>query len=305
MGLIPQVKCGRCDRTYSGLRSRCPYCGAHRHKKGKRVSDGDNATWKLIIGILLIVVLIAAVIVILVTSPKGDDEGGSKSTGDDNNPGYVPGNDPGDTKGEQGQIAVTDANGAAVASLTLKVGEIVDLNAAVEAGSAVPVWTSSDEAVVKVEAVDETGLKARVTGANNGSAVVTVTSGETKTDIPVTCGETTPPETTPGGDTPGGSTTPSSTVASKIVVYKNSKKTAEADDFSLNVGEKWTLYAVITPSSCTSVPVWTSENTDIYQIVADETGLKAVAYCVGSGTTKINVTVDGVTYTCIVRGRKG
>ncbi len=68
MGLIPQVKCGRCDRTYSGLRSRCPYCGAHRHKRGKRTTDGDNATWKLIIGVLLIVILIAAVIVILVTS---------------------------------------------------------------------------------------------------------------------------------------------------------------------------------------------------------------------------------------------
>ncbi len=73
MGLIPQTKCGRCDRTYSSLRSRCPYCGAHRHKKGKRTTDTDNATWKIIIGILLIVVLIAAVIVILVTCANDTD----------------------------------------------------------------------------------------------------------------------------------------------------------------------------------------------------------------------------------------
>ncbi len=76
MGLIPQTKCGRCDRTYSGLRSRCPYCGAHRHKKGKRTTDGDNATWKLIIGVLLIVVLIAAVVVILVTSSNDKNNNG-------------------------------------------------------------------------------------------------------------------------------------------------------------------------------------------------------------------------------------
>ena len=72
MGLIPQTKCSRCDRSYSGLRSRCPYCGARRSSKGKRATDTDNATWKLIIGIVLIVVLIAAVIVILVTSLSGD-----------------------------------------------------------------------------------------------------------------------------------------------------------------------------------------------------------------------------------------
>lgn len=83
MGLIPQVKCGRCDRTYSGLRSRCPYCGAHRHKKGKRTTDGDNATWKLIIGILLIVVLIAAVVVILVTSANEKNNAGND--GEDKN----------------------------------------------------------------------------------------------------------------------------------------------------------------------------------------------------------------------------
>ncbi len=104
MGLIPQVKCGRCDRTYSGLRSRCPYCGARRHKKGKRTTDGDNSTWKLIIGVLLIVVLIAAVVVILVTSSnekKPNDSGGEKEPVNNSDDGSVgSGKNDGENDGE-------------------------------------------------------------------------------------------------------------------------------------------------------------------------------------------------------------
>lgn len=73
MGLIPQAKCSRCDRRYSGLRGRCPYCGARRSKKGKRVSNADNSLWKLVIGIVLLLVLIAAVVVLLITTLKGGD----------------------------------------------------------------------------------------------------------------------------------------------------------------------------------------------------------------------------------------
>lgn len=68
MGLIPQTKCARCDRKYSGLRTRCPFCGARRRKKGTRTVTNDNSTWKMVVGLLLLVVLIAAVIVLIVTS---------------------------------------------------------------------------------------------------------------------------------------------------------------------------------------------------------------------------------------------
>jgi len=91
MGLIPQVKCNRCDRKYSGLRSRCPFCGARRHKKGKRVSDTDNSVWKLIIGVLLLVVLIAAVVVLLVTSANDNNNDANSNTG--NTGGSVSSND--------------------------------------------------------------------------------------------------------------------------------------------------------------------------------------------------------------------
>lgn len=305
MGLIPQVKCGRCDRTYSGLRSRCPYCGAHRHKKGKRVSDGDNATWKLIIGILLIVVLIAAVIVILVTSAKEGDEGEKDDPGGtDGNPSYEPGNNPDDTGpgGSTAQIAVTGADGSAVTTLTLKVGEIVELNAAVTPDTVTdaPVWTSGDESVVKVETADETGLKVRVTGVNNGSAAVTVTAGGAKVEIAVTCGDvSTPPPT----DTAGPA---SPSVASSLFVSSQYSKGKAVTDFTLHVGESVTCTANVTPSTATSPVTWTVDKDGGIEIVpTDDTGVKVKITCVGSsGYVNVTATIDGVQYTFKVQCRK-
>lgn len=68
MGLKNGVKCGRCDRRYSVLRSRCPYCGASRAKGSKRVANSGNSMWTLIVGLLIMLILIVAVIVLLVTT---------------------------------------------------------------------------------------------------------------------------------------------------------------------------------------------------------------------------------------------
>lgn len=74
MSVISEVKCGRCDRKYSGFRSRCPYCGARRSKRGKHADDVDNAKAKLVIGVILLVVLIGATMVLIITSlPDPDD----------------------------------------------------------------------------------------------------------------------------------------------------------------------------------------------------------------------------------------
>ncbi len=76
MSVISEVKCGRCDRKYSGFRSRCPYCGARRSKRGKHADEVDNAKAKLVIGIVLLVVLIGATMVLIFTSvPHPDDTG--------------------------------------------------------------------------------------------------------------------------------------------------------------------------------------------------------------------------------------
>lgn len=68
MAVISEVKCSRCDRRYSGFRSRCPYCGARRNKRGKRAEDTENAKAKLIIGVILLVVLIGATMVLIFTN---------------------------------------------------------------------------------------------------------------------------------------------------------------------------------------------------------------------------------------------
>lgn len=68
MAIIPQVKCSRCDRKYSGLRTRCPFCGARRYSRSTRAAQEDNSMWKVVVGVLLLVVLIAAVVVLIVTS---------------------------------------------------------------------------------------------------------------------------------------------------------------------------------------------------------------------------------------------
>lgn len=68
MSLKNGVKCGRCDRRYSVLRGKCPYCGARRSKAGKRVGGSDNSTWTLIVGLLILLVLVVAVVVLLVTT---------------------------------------------------------------------------------------------------------------------------------------------------------------------------------------------------------------------------------------------
>lgn len=95
MGLISEVKCGRCDRKYSGLRARCPYCGARRGKRGKHAKDYDNSKGRFVIGLILVLVLVIAVIVVIATSTtnnpsdKPEDEsqqtqqGGNVGTSDD------------------------------------------------------------------------------------------------------------------------------------------------------------------------------------------------------------------------------
>ena len=297
MGLIPQVKCGRCDRTYSGLRSRCPYCGAHRHKKGKRVTDSDNATWKLIIGVLLIVVLIAAVIVILVTG-SGDgepDDGGERlppnnaSDGSDQSS-----NDPKPVT----TITITASDGSVIDNMTLLVGGTTELTATVSSSDGTvntiaPAWTSSNESVVTV-APDATGVKCNVTGVANGTAIVTVTVGETKKEINVTVGETSPSD---------GSSVPQTVVASGLTVKSRYHElTGKWNQFTVKVTEVQEVTAVITPSNVTSVPTWTSSDESVVAVTpTDETGIKARCTGVSQGVATITVTVDAVEFEFQVR----
>lgn len=74
MSLFGEVKCGRCDRRYSAIRGKCPYCGARR-KKSKDVEEsggggGGNRKWQLIAGVALLAIIVIAVIVLIWTSLK-------------------------------------------------------------------------------------------------------------------------------------------------------------------------------------------------------------------------------------------
>ena len=70
MSLVGDVKCGRCDKHYSALRGRCPYCGARRGSAGKHSGDRDDIKGKAIVGIIFLVIILIAVSVLLVTSLK-------------------------------------------------------------------------------------------------------------------------------------------------------------------------------------------------------------------------------------------
>lgn len=127
---MADIKCGRCDRHYSKFRSRCPYCGALRNKKGKRAVDDENTTWKVITGSVVLVVLIglvAAIMIMTFAGEKAPDVGvadknqqGQQQTGTSGGVDQVQGTDPtgGDPTGagtnEPGSSngGQTDPNGA-------------------------------------------------------------------------------------------------------------------------------------------------------------------------------------------------
>ena len=68
MAIVTDNKCPRCDKHFSGLKRKCPYCGAKAGKKVKRSTKSDNATGRMIIALLLIFVLVGATVAVVYTS---------------------------------------------------------------------------------------------------------------------------------------------------------------------------------------------------------------------------------------------
>jgi len=69
MAIVNEIKCARCDRKYSGVRSRCPYCGARRIGRGKYSENSDNAKGKMLISVLIMAAFTVAAGVLLFTTP--------------------------------------------------------------------------------------------------------------------------------------------------------------------------------------------------------------------------------------------
>jgi len=75
MAIVNEIKCARCDRKYSGVRSRCPYCGARRIGRGKYSDDSDNAKGKMLISVLIMAVFTVGAAVLLFSTPTADADG--------------------------------------------------------------------------------------------------------------------------------------------------------------------------------------------------------------------------------------
>ena len=69
MAVVNEIKCARCDRKYSGVRSRCPYCGARRIGRGKYSEDSDNARGKMLISVLIMAVFTVGAAILLFSTP--------------------------------------------------------------------------------------------------------------------------------------------------------------------------------------------------------------------------------------------
>ncbi len=73
MAFVPEVKCGRCDRRYSALRARCPYCGTYKRRRTRKMAESDNTTWKMVVGAALMLVLAIGVITLAADAKKAQD----------------------------------------------------------------------------------------------------------------------------------------------------------------------------------------------------------------------------------------
>jgi len=193
MALVNDIKCARCDRKYSGVRSRCPYCGARRIGRGKYTEDADNAKGKMLISILILSVFTVAAGVMLFTTPTDssalptDDPSISNPEGDvDAFPGF-PVDDPPtptppviDTPAplvlERVQIHKTLGQGRAEdLSFWLSKDSSYDLTAFLDPpGIDIPIsWSSSDETVFLIEEVFG-GVRLHFIGVGTARIILTV-----------------------------------------------------------------------------------------------------------------------------------
>jgi len=170
MALVSDVKCGKCDRRYSGLRGRCPYCGARRGKAGKHANHSSNTTGKVIIGLILVAVIIAAVIFLVVNG--GKDKTTAANAGE---------NTAAATEQTQASLGndedVTSLEGEAYVPEPEKTDENTDENTTVPDGSTEGDNTSESDSGAESSAPEKTDA------ANEDLSVFITWLGDEKTDM--------------------------------------------------------------------------------------------------------------------------
>ena len=181
MSVIPKITCRRCGREYSGLRSRCPYCGTGRSKSAERIplrTSSENAgtpaaehaavntKWQMLFGGILLLAVVAAVIVLIapVATPTPTPE-----------PTPTPTPTPSVTS-----ITITFL-GSKRTEFAAKVGDEVPLSTTIypAGGNQTVTWSSKDESIATVSD------KGVVTGVGKGTTTITAECGGVKADCTV------------------------------------------------------------------------------------------------------------------------
>lgn len=200
MSVIPKITCRRCGREYSGLRSRCPYCGTSRKKSAERIplrTSSENAgtpaaehaavntKWQLLFGGILLIAVVAAVIVLITVSLNAEKN--SSAAVDPTPPATVssaaPVTTPTPTPTPTPSVTSVTITflGSKRTEFAAKVGDEVQLSATVyPTGTDQTVtWSSKDESVAKVSD------KGVVAGVGKGTTTITVECGGVKADCTV------------------------------------------------------------------------------------------------------------------------
>ena len=204
MSVIPKITCRRCGREYSGLRSRCPYCGTSRKKSAERIplrTSSENAgtpaaehaavntKWQLLFGGILLIAVVAAVIVLITVSLNAEKNSSAavdptppatvSSAAPVTTPTPTPPPPPPPTPSVT-SVTITFL-GSKRTEFAAKVGDEVQLSATVyPTGTEQTVtWSSKDESVAKVSD------KGVVTGVGKGTTTITAECGGVKADCTV------------------------------------------------------------------------------------------------------------------------
>ena len=201
MGLIPKVKCSRCDRSYSGLKNKCPACGASRGRGGKRVADGGDAMARMAIRLLLLLAVVITVISVVVLDLSDDpdaladsqtetsetQENGGEEGGEFTLPPLLPPEpEPEPPSVEATSIDISWAfRTGNINEMTIGIGDELDVWSEVFPTDAdIDVeWSTSDPTVVNYTVSTEDFQRIAIVGRSRGDATITATAGGLSTEL--------------------------------------------------------------------------------------------------------------------------
>ena len=201
--IIPQITCRRCQRQYSALRGRCPYCGTRKTKQSQRtvantasVKEGtaantravSNSRWQFVFGVIVLVAVIATVIA-LISMSLGDGASGVRRTPtptitmETESPTFTP------TPAPPTPLPVTSINLQYAGNTLTQFMAFKDQATPIDAVvypielAAVVTWSVGDDSIIRIERVKDNTVN--VTGVGSGKTTLTAECGGVKAEIDV------------------------------------------------------------------------------------------------------------------------